>query len=196
MAATAILLATASVIIIVFRRIHIAKHHEIKVSVVPKTPWDIIIAVVVLVFGLPTIFSLISTLSSYNSSYTSTGDYVSTNQAEDLEKQKQDKQEFGTDCSNLGGSFAQNLIPYRSRSVVSKITPTTTTTSPSTDISLKDEGGGEVHAVVNSSQIKLFDIDCNIIDPSTLREGDAVVYYMDSSNSSFAALQIVAKNTN
>jgi hypothetical protein len=107
------------------------------------------------------------------------------------QQQKIEKQKYGTDCSNLGGSFTQGLIPYRSRSVVSNITPSNPSTGNSVDISLKGENSNTVHAIVNSSEIKLFDIDCNILKISELHQGDTVVYYMDSSNSSFAALQIV-----
>ena len=67
LAATVILLATTSVLTTVFHRIFIFKHPEAKSLSSSKTAWDVIIACVVLFLGLPIIFGLISSLTTYNS---------------------------------------------------------------------------------------------------------------------------------
>lgn len=66
LAASAIAVATASVLTTVFRRIHIFKHPEAKSLPSSKNGWDIVMAVLVLFFGLPIIFSLIASLAIYN----------------------------------------------------------------------------------------------------------------------------------
>ena len=70
LAATAIVLATTSVLTTVFRRIYIFKHHGVKMYST-STSWDIVIACIVLFAGLPIMFSIIASLSMYNNDYNS-----------------------------------------------------------------------------------------------------------------------------
>lgn len=65
-AATAIVLATTSVITTVFRRIYVAKHPESKTIPSVKSGWDIIAAFIVVFVGLPIIFMLTATLAAYD----------------------------------------------------------------------------------------------------------------------------------
>lgn len=200
-AATVIVLATASILTTVFHRIYLFKNPEINKESNTVGNRDIVLAVLVVVIGLPVAITVIYAIQSYNyqsndRTYISSNDELAKQEAERKKQEELDKQRFGTDCSALGGSVAQNLIPYRTRSIVSKITTTNTSSPISTfNISLKLETENRVHAIVNSSQVKFFDVDCNMIEPNVLKEGDTVVYYMDSTNQSFAALQIVDGKT-
>ncbi len=67
MAATAILLATASVLTTVFHRIYIFKHPEVKSLPSVKSGWDIVLAFIVLFFGLPAIFIMMVALANRSS---------------------------------------------------------------------------------------------------------------------------------
>lgn len=67
LAATVIVLATMSVLTIVFRRIYVAKNPELKSVAIADPKWDVLVALVVLIIGLPFIFGTIASLMSYNS---------------------------------------------------------------------------------------------------------------------------------
>ena len=66
MAATAILLATASVLTTVFHRIYIFKHPEVKSLPSVKSGWDIVLAIIVLFVGVPFIFGVMVSLMAHN----------------------------------------------------------------------------------------------------------------------------------
>lgn len=66
MAASAILLATASVLTTVFHRIYVFKHPEVKQIEKNSSGLDVLIAVLVLIFGVPLIFGIMISLSAHN----------------------------------------------------------------------------------------------------------------------------------
>jgi hypothetical protein len=89
MAATAIALATSSVLTTVFHRIYLFKHHDFKLQRGSNVAWDIILACIVLFFGLPIIFGLLTAIASYSSSFNSSADYSS--QQSEIPKTPADK---------------------------------------------------------------------------------------------------------
>lgn len=80
MAATAILLATASVLTTVFHRIYIFKHPEVKSLPSVKSGWDIVLAIIVFFVGVPFIFGMMVSLMARNSAYEYTASHVKEKQ--------------------------------------------------------------------------------------------------------------------
>ncbi len=67
-AATVILLATSSILTVVFRRLYIHKHEAVKFeSKAANEPWDILIAVIVIMLGIPYIFGILVSISEKES---------------------------------------------------------------------------------------------------------------------------------
>lgn len=108
MAATAILLATTSVLTTVFHRIHVFKHPEIKSLPSAKSNWDIVLAIIVLTVGVPFIFAIMVSLMSHSTrnEYTSTGnsEQVTERRADNLPLNKSTDSSTSLDQSTKGKS--------------------------------------------------------------------------------------------
>ncbi|MDB5176439.1 MAG: hypothetical protein JWN75_107 [Candidatus Saccharibacteria bacterium] len=183
MAASAILLATTSVLTTVFRRIYLFKHHELKSS--SKTAWDIIVACIVLFVGLPLIFSVISALSAYNSSDKYIDDYSSTQSSKhDATPTPSATPTQSTevtvpktypvnDCSNLNEFKSLNVALY-SNSYTFK----SHDSAQKQIIAGWQDDGLNMEPITYKDKLLVVDLKCNIIDASTLKSGDQIAFYL------------------
>ena len=185
LAASAIALATASVLAIVFHRIHLFKHPEDKALSSTKTRWDIIMAVVVLFLGLPLIFGFIAAISSYNS-YKNT--YESTSspslKQRSIEKQHQQDEarigETSVNCADLPQFQNPKVMRYVGTYVfVSNDEQTHQLTTSYQNSTLTME------PMTYTGTLKAVDDDCNDIDTSTIKPDDTVQLYLRVGYSNF-----------
>lgn len=194
LAASAIALATASVLAIVFHRIHLFKHPDDKAIVSAKTRWDVIMAVVVLFLGLPLIFGFIAAISSYNNyrSYESTS--LTSRKQQSIEEEHQQNtaptRETSVDCADLPQFQSPKVMRYVGKYVfVSNDEQTHQLTTNYEGSTLTME------PMTYTGTLKAVDADCNNIDASTIKPDDTVQLYLRVGYSNFYkdALALVQK---
>lgn len=194
LAASAIALATASVLAIVFHRIHLFKHPEDKALSSTKTRWDVIMAVVVLFLGLPLIFGFIAAISSYNSyrNYDSTSS--TSLKQRSIEKQRQQNEvkvgETSVNCADLPQFQNPKVMRYVGTYVfVSNDEQTHQLTTSYQNSTLTME------PMTYTGTLKAVDDDCNDIDASTIKPDDTIQLYLRTGYSNFYkdALALVQK---
>lgn len=185
LAASAIALATASVLAIVFHRIHLFKHPEDKAQSSTKTRWDIIMAVVVLFLGLPLIFGFIAAISSYNS-YKNTYESTSSSSLKQRSIEKQHRQdearigETSVNCADLPQFQNPKVMRYVGTYVfVSNDEQTHQLTTSYQNSTLTME------PMTYTGTLKAVDDDCNDIDTSTIKPDDTVQLYLRVGYSNF-----------
>lgn len=184
LAASAIALATASVLAIVFHRIHLFKHPEDKALSSTKTRWDVIMAVVVLFLGLPLIFGFIAAISSYNSyrNYDSTSS--TSLKQRSIEKQRQQNEvkvgETSVNCADLPQFQNPKVMRYVGTYVfVSNDEQTHQLTTSYQNSTLTME------PMTYTGTLKAVDADCNDIDTSTIKPDDTIQLYLRTGYSNF-----------
>lgn len=178
MAATIILLATASILTIVFHRIYIFKHPETKSQASTNTGWDVIIALVVLFLGLPVIIGLIASLSysrdralTEEYSYTTTSSTTPTPTPRTI---------TSTNCADLPAFQDPKVLRYVSVYTLKTHDPaqkTVTVAYPNNQFTLDPISYG--------NELSIVDAKCSPLKADALREGDAVQLYLRVGYSNF-----------
>ena len=196
MAATAILLATTSVLTTVFHRIHLFKHPELKSLPSVKSGWDIILAFIVLFVGIPYLFIAMVSLTmvqraneattsstdhSFNADPTPAGSQTTT----------QTRTEEPKDCSTETDFSAKTL----------QLNPTQYSLE-SHNLSQKqltvkrNDANTAMPPIAYTGELLIVDADCKAVGSTSLMQGDAIRFYTYIKYTSFykdavGAVQIV-----
>ena len=201
MAATVIALATSSVLTTVSHRIYLFKHPELKSQPSHDKGWDILVACIVLLFGLPIIFMLIVTLSSrnvhtdYEQNAVDTPASIANQKTAAPQSNYQstyypDKESDVEDCSKLPEFRDPKVLQYA-----------TTYTFQSHDpagkhiIASWSDTGTKMSPIIYEGTLSTVDKHCKRINITTLKPDDRVKFYLhtDYANLYEGALAIIQK---
>ncbi len=191
MAATVIFLATSSVLTVVFHRIYISKHPEIKPST--KEPaWDIIVACIALFVGALIIFALMATLSAHNSydtsrnvdTVTQTSEPKTTPSVQSTSPWPRHSTTYDndtvTDCSRLAAFQKPRVLQYVSTYIFLSHNP-----AQKQITSAWSDNGAIMSPVSYQGTLTAVDANCRSIDVDTLKSGDNVKFYLRVGYSNF-----------
>lgn len=180
-AASAIALATASVLSTVFHRIHVFKHPEVKSLPSTKSGWDIVMAVIVLFFGLPIIFMLIASLASFHSSDTYNTSSSSSETSTALKSSPDPTLPPITDCSQEPGFETPKTLQYASTYIYESNDPRMHELSVDSSDTYTP-----LSAITYTGTLRAVDTACKFLDiTQDLRAGDTIRVYLKEGYTNF-----------
>lgn len=188
-AASAIALATASVLATVFHRIYVFKHPEVRSLPSTKSGWDIVMAVIVLLFGLPIIFMLIASLTAFHNAdtYHSSSSSTSTLESPTPQSPRPDShlaqdqdQSSALDCSREPGF--EKPTPVQTGGIY---TYKSIDTEKNTLYVAYPNTNASVAPILYDGTLRAYDANCTPIDINRLESGDSIQIYLKTGYSDF-----------